>query len=302
MMVRLRSCSTADGGGEVMHARAYVFMKLVMCTFCLLTSATVHAQQRPLVTEDPETIGTNRVLLEGGFSLEKDQENPVHGVAGDITRLGTFGVSIGISPSAEIQVDGGLLQRIDVAERLTPIVPSPVGDPLVAGDRASSFDDLVIATKIRLASEGTSRPALGMRFGTKVPTASPDKGIGLGTTDFFATFLLAKTVQSVRTVGNVGVIVMGNPVTGGDQSTALGFGVSVARALTNEFEVVGELNGRLTPFDEIVPIGLESRGIFRLAGRYTYQMLRLDFGMLAGITRRDPSFGISAGATYVITR
>ena len=40
----------------------------------------------------------------------------------------------------------------------------------------------------------------------------------------------------------------------------------------------------------------------RLAGRYTYAMLRLDFGLLVGITNRDPSFGISGGATYVITR
>jgi hypothetical protein len=76
----------------------------------------------------------------------------------------------------------------------------------------------------------------------------------------------------------------------------------VARALTDQFEVVGEVNGRLPPFDDIVPAGLESRGVFRLAGRYTYAMLRLDFGVLAGFTDRDPGFGISAGATYVITR
>jgi hypothetical protein len=98
------------------------------------------------------------------------------------------------------------------------------------------------------------------------------------------------------------LILLGNPVTGQDPATTLGFGLSIARALTNEFELVGELNGRLTPFEKIVPLGLESRGVLRFAGRYTYAMLRLDFGVLAGITDRDPSFGISAGATYVITR
>ena len=277
-------------------------LKSIVFALCITASATAHAQQRPLVTEDPETIGTGRVLLEGGFSLENDQENTAHGISGDIARLGTFGVSVGISPSAEIQVDGGLVQRIDVTERFISALPSALGSSLMAGDRASSFDDLVIATKIRLTPEGTSRPALGVRFGTKLPTASPQKGVGLGTTDFFASFLLAKTVQSVRTVGNVGMIVLGNPGTGSDPSTTLGFGVSVARAVTNEFEVVGELNGRLTPFETLVPVGLESRGVLRLAGRYTYAMLRLDFGVLAGITKRDPSFGISAGATYVITR
>lgn len=267
---------------------------------CASVSGTAHAQQRPLVTEDPETIGTGRILLEGGFSFESDQAFPANVIEGDVRRLGSFGASVGISPTAEIQIDGGLLQRLDVTAR--PLLAPGVIVPFEIGPHTSGFEDLIVATKIRLAAESASRPALGVRFGTKLPTAAPEKGIGLGTTDFFASFLLAKTVQSVRTVGNVGLIVLGNPETPRDSATALGFGVSVARALTNEFEVVGELNGRLTPFEKIVPRGLESRGVFRLAGRYTYAMLRLDFGLLAGLTTRDPSFGISAGATYVITR
>lgn len=271
------------------------------CALCVSVSGTALAQQRPLVTEDPETIGSGRILLEGGFSLDTDQANPANGVNGDITRLASFGVSVGISPTAEVQIDGGLVQRIDVSERI-PNSPLAASTSLAAGDRASSMEDLIVATKIRLVSEGASRPALGLRFGTKLPTAAPEKGVGFGTTDFFASLLMAKTVQSVRTVGNVGVIVLGNPETPRDPATTLGFGVSVARALTNAFEVVGELNGRLTPFEKIVPAGLESRGVMRLAGRYTYAMLRLDFGLLAGITKRDPSFGISGGVTYVITR
>ena len=268
------------------------------CVLCVSVSGTAHAQQRPLVTEDPETIGTGRILLEGGFSFESDQAFPLSGVEGDVTRLASFGVSVGISPTAEIQIDGGLLQRLDVTGR--PVLLGPL--PFALADRTSGVEDFIVATKIRLTPEGASRPALGVRFGTKLPTADAEKGIGLGTTDFFASLLLAKTVQSVRTVGNVGLIVLGNPVTPRDPATTLGFGVSVARALTNAFEVVGEVNGRLTPFEKIVPIGLESRAVMRLAGRYTYSMLRLDFGLLAGLTKRDPSFGISAGATYVITR
>jgi hypothetical protein len=143
---------------------------------------------------------------------------------------------------------------------------------------------------------------MGVRFGTKLPTADADQGIGLGTTDFFASFLIAKTVRSVRTVGNAGLIVLGNPDTGQEPATTFGFGMSVARALTNEFELVGELNGRLDPFDNAVPDDLKSHGGLRLAGRYTYRLFRLDFGLLVGITKRDPSFGISVGATYVITR
>ena len=276
-------------------------LQSVIFAVCVTVSGTAYAQQRPLVTEDPETIGTGRVLLEGGFSLNYDQTNTANDITGDIARFTSLGASVGISPNAEIQIDGGFLQRLTVTEA-TPINQLLAAVPLEVGDQTVSFEDLVVATKIRLASEGPSRPTIGLRFGTKLPTASPEKGIGLGTTDFFASFLLGKTVQSVRTVGNVGLFVLGNPETPHDTATALGFGLSIARALTNEFEIVGELNGRLDPFEEIVPAGLEGRGVLRVAGRYTYALLRLDFGILIGITSRDPSFGISAGATYVITR
>ena len=272
---------------------------LTLCFLCL-GGAVAHAQQRPLVTEDPETIGNGNVLLEGGVSFDKSQTNEAYGVKGDVTHIGIFGVSVGIGPTAEVQVDGGVIQRIDVNERL---IAGPLGAVtlLLPGDSASSLEDLVVATKVRLAGETESRPAMGLRFGTKLPIAPPEKAVGLGTTDFFAAFLVAKTVRSVRSVGNVGLFVLGNPEDGQDTATALGFGLSVARALTNEFEIVGEAHGRLTPFDEVVPPGLESRGTFRAAGRYTYKLLRIDFGMLLGLTNRDPDFGISAGLTYVIT-
>ena len=67
------------------------------------------AQQRPLQTEDPETIGSNRILLEGGVEIDRDQTNAASGVTGDVSHIATFGASIGISPYAEVQIDGGLL-------------------------------------------------------------------------------------------------------------------------------------------------------------------------------------------------
>ena len=272
-----------------------------VATVCLVLPNAAYAQQRPLVTEDAETIGTNRILLEGGFELDDDQSNDAYGVKGDIAHIGTFGVSLGVGPSAEVQIDGGLIQRLAISDR-TLGAPLFATLPLAPSEESSGFADLVVATKIRFASETETRPAFGVRFGAKLPIADVDKGIGLGTTDVFVSALIAKTVQSVRTVGNVGLFVLGSPETAQETATALGFGISVARAMTNEFEVVGELNGRLAPFEKIVPAGLESRGVFRLAGRYTYSMLRLDVGVVVGVTSRDPSFGISGGATYMIMR
>lgn len=255
------------------------------------------AQQRPLVTEDPETVGVNHVLVEAGMEFDKEQSYPAYGLTGDVTHGPTIGVSVGISPNAELQFDWGLLQRLHVTDQhIAPLS----GTLHFSGENVSSLEDLTLATKLRLLSENEQHPGFGVRFGTRLPTSSKSSGLGLGTTDFFAGVLVAKTVQSVRTVGNVSLLILGNPVAAQDPLPALGFGLSVARAITNEFEAVGEVNGHMEPFGSAIHPGLESRGVLRLAGRYTHQLLRIDFGVLVGMTSRDPAFGVSAGATYVI--
>ncbi len=273
----------------LMHAAAFV----------VALSAAAAAQQRPLVTEDPETVGVNRVLVEAGFELDKSQLYSAYGITGDTVHGPTFGVSAGVSPWAEVQVDGGLFQRLTITER-KPALFTNVLD--ISGDHSSTLEDFTVATKLRVIAENETRPAFGVRFGTKLPTAKRESALGLGTTDFFITALGAKTVQSIRTVANLSFLVLGNPQGAQESVHALGFGVSIARALTNEFELVGEVNGRMNPLGDAVPAGLESRAAVRLAGRYTYKLMRIDLGTIVGLTSRDPGFGITLGGTYVIAR
>ena len=279
-----------------MDARRLVMLSLVLC---LGMPGIGRAQQRPLVTEDPETVGTSRVLLEGGLEIDTNQLYSAYGLKGDTLHTATLGVSLGVSPSTEIQIDGGLRQRLHVDERQA----APLAHTLdFTGDRSSTFEDFTVATKIRIASESETHPAFGVRFGARLPMAKHETGLGLETTDLFAALLVGRTVRSVRTVGNVSFLLLGNPEQAQEPVHGLGFGLSVARALTNAFEIVGEVNGRLKPWGEADPAGLEDRGSLRVAGRYTYGLFRLDLGMLVGLTERDPDFGISVGATYVIAR
>ena len=83
----------------------------------LATVTTAFAQQRPLVTEDPETIGSGLVLLEGGFEYQDHLFYPVSGLTGNLMRIGTLGVSLGVSSIAEVQIDGGIVQRLTVTDR-----------------------------------------------------------------------------------------------------------------------------------------------------------------------------------------
>jgi len=262
----------------------------------LLLAGTAAAQQRPLVTEDPEPVGAGRVLLESGFDLAHDYENPVSGLKGNLVTAPTIGVSIGLSSIAEFQIDGGFYNHLSISSRDPH---APLASLLkVTGDGTHDVSNATIATKIRILTETASRPAIGIRFATKLPNASNEKGIDLDTTDVSGTLLLAKTVQSIRVVGNVGAGILANPTAGVGQNDVLLYGLSFARAVTQEAELVGEVNGRAsfrtTPFP-----GTESRGILKLGGRYTRGSLRLDAGVSVGLTTIDPTIGFTAGFTYV---
>ena len=84
-------------------------------------------------------------------------------------------------------------------------------------------------------------------------------------TDFFASLLVAKTIQSIRVVGNAGVAILGDPTAAvPEQNDLLTFGLSVARALTTAAELVGEVNGRLNLANGDPDPGAENRAAMRL--------------------------------------
>src|SRR5689334_22365453 len=131
---------------------------------CLPAAAA--AQQRPLVTEDPETIGAGRILLETGIDYGRGVEYPVSGLAGQLLRVPLIGVSVGISSIAEIQFDGGLYNRLAITGRDPD---APLAHLVTAtGDSTSSVEDLVVATKVRILGETPGRPAIGLRFAIRL--------------------------------------------------------------------------------------------------------------------------------------
>jgi hypothetical protein len=254
------------------------------------------AQQRPLVTEDPETIGAGRLLIEGGVDFARNQQYPVSGLEGNLWRIPTIGISVGLSSIAELQIDGGLHNRLSISER-RPAALSPL--VTAVGDTTTDVEDVVIATKIRLLGETVNRPAFGIRFATRLPNASNESGLGLDTTDFHIVLLGAKTVQSIRLVGNLGVGILADPTVAIQQNDVLLYGASLARAMTQRVEFVGELNGRLsTRRGEAFP-GTESRGLLKFGGRFTHGPVRFDGGLFFGLTTIDPTIGFTGGFTYV---
>ena len=270
--------------------------RFVFTVLLLACSLPAFAQQRPLQTEDPETIGAGRILLEAGVDYKRDVVYPVSGLRGNLFAVPSIGVSIGVSSIAEIQVDGGLYQKLSITERTAD---APLADRLdVDGDSTSDVEDIHIGAKIRFLSETPGRPAMAIRFSTRLPNASNESGLGKDVQDFSASLVFGKTVRSVRFVGNVGMLILGNPTSPAAQDDLLGYSLSVARAITQRAEVVGEFVGRAN-FADIITPGAEDRGLVRFGARYTMSGVRIDGGILVGLSSRDPEFGVTGGFTWV---
>ena len=161
------------------------------------------------MTEDPETVGTGRVLVEAGLTYARDRTFSGSGLTGDLLEVPQVGLSIGVGPIAEIQIDGGLYRKLTHhrprARRRSPDLLD------ITGDTTTSVDDMVVGAKIRLVGEKADRPAFGLRLVTKLPNASNESGLGLNTMDFFATLLVGRTVGSTRFVGNAGLGILTDP-------------------------------------------------------------------------------------------
>jgi hypothetical protein len=262
----------------------------------LVAAAPAFAQSRPLATQDPETIGAGQMAVQTGFDYEHATFFPASGLQGNLTRFGTFGLDFGVSSIAQIELSGGIRNHLSI----THMFAAPLSNMLtVTGTSTVDVEDAVIGAKIRFASEKASRPALAVEFATRLPNAGNESGLGLDTTDFNFRFLAAKTVQSIRLVGNLGFGILGDPVRGDRQNDVLLYGVSVARAVRQGTEVVAELNGRLNTRSGVPIVGTESHSMMRVGGRYTHGPVRVDSAFLIGVTTADPSWGFTMGLTWV---
>lgn len=262
----------------------------------LFATSPAGAQQRPLVTEDPESIGAGLVLVEAGMDYLRDRVFPVSGLTGHMMSGPVLGISMGVSSIAEVQIDGISYDSLRITDRMN----APLSHMLrINGDTTASWSDIVVGAKTRLLSEGARRPGIALRFATKLPFASNEEGIGLDTIDFYNSVLIGKTVGQVRVVGNLGLGILSDPTRGDRQNDVLTYGISFARAFAEGAEVVAEVAGHNNTRRGTPPPGTDSSGVARFGARLTRGTVRIDAALLSGLTVRDPSLGFTAGFTWV---
>src|SRR6516225_5348810 len=99
---------TCYGRSSVFKTRKGSHVRNLAFVLALLVCASpAAAQQRPLDTQDPETIGVGRVLVEGWLSGASDITYPQSGLKGNLWQLPVLGVNVGLSSIADLQITGG---------------------------------------------------------------------------------------------------------------------------------------------------------------------------------------------------
>jgi hypothetical protein len=262
----------------------------------LMHAPPASAQQRPLETQDPETIGTGHVLVEAGVSYARGLFYPLSGLEGNLWQLPAMGLDVGLSPIADLQITGGPYDRLSITDRRAAPLASLV---TATGATTHDVDDLAIGAKIRVVPETTGRPGFGFRFSVRLPNAKHRSGLGQDTTDFSASLLAGKTMAALRVAGNIGFTIMSEPLNSMKQNDVITYGLSVTQQIGHGAALVGDVNGRWSSRNGIPPIGTESRGTVTAGGRYTRGSIRLDAGAFVGVTPVDPTIGLTAGFTCV---
>src|SRR5262245_39328176 len=269
-----------------------LFSLLVITT---ITSVTVAAQQRPLITEDVEIVKPGSIRFELGFDFLQDRDFTLSGLNGDQSRIGVISLTFGLAPNVEFET-GGVIQNylsINRQYRASAV-------PLIISQTANStndFGDIYLATKIKLRNETERAPGLGFRFGVELPSSNQQRGIGLNQTNFFATAIASKHFGRLGVSSNLGLGILTAPVNAFTQNDVLLYGLSATYKFNNRVAMVSEINGRYSTRRN-PPLGTESDGIARIGARIRSGGVLFDVSGIRGINRISPSSGVSFGVSY----
>jgi hypothetical protein len=257
-----------------------------------------YGQQRPLITEDVDIIPPGSLRLEVGLDFVQNAKYPVSGLTGDLTRAGVIGVTIGLAPNVEFQIEGIAQNFLSINSRGPSAIPLELAPGV---NSTNDFGDFTLWTKIKLRNESAHLPSVGFRVGVGLPNSNQARGLGLNQTNAYGQLLLGKKFghnARVNTFGNIGIGILTAPTEFFSQNDVVMYGLAGIVRINNQFSVAGEVNGRVNTRPGSGPLGTESQGEARLGMQIRASGLRFDFAGIKGLTSFSPRSGITVGVTY----
>ena len=272
-----------------------LFLIVALLISCVIT---VTAQQRPLITEDVDIIPPGSIRIEAGIDFMQGAKYSVSGIRADLTRAGVIGISFGMGPNVEFQIEGVAQNYVSINSRGPSAIPL---DLLPGANSTNDTGDFTLAAKFKLRNETRRGPSLGFRFGVTLPNSNEARGIGLNATNAFGSILVGKKFGHdgrFNTFGNLGIAILTAPTELFTQNDVLTYGVAGIFHINKQFAIAGEVNGRANTRPGNGPLGTESMGEARLGMQIRASGLRFDFAAIKGLTSFSPNSGFTVGVTY----
>jgi hypothetical protein len=272
--------------------------RLLSLVFILCCASLAHAQQRPLLTEDVDIIPPGSIRIEAGIDFMQGAKYSVSGLRGDLTRVGVIGVSFGMGPNVEFQIEGVAQNYLSINSR------GPSAIPLELAPGANSTNDtgdFTLSAKFKLRNETRRGPSLGFRFGVQLPNSNEARGIGINQTNAYGSILIGKKFGQdgrFNTFGNLGLAILTAPTELFTQNDVVTYGVAGIFRVNKQFSIAGEVNGRANTRPGNGPLGTESQAEARLGMQIRASGLRFDFAGIKGLTSFTPNSGFTVGVTY----
>jgi hypothetical protein len=269
-----------------------------LLSFLLALSVVAQAQQRPLITEDVDIIPPGTVRIEAGIDFMQGAKYTVSGIRGDLTRVGVIGVSFGMGPNVEFQIEGVAQNYLSINSRGVSAIPLDLAPGV---NSANDTGDFTLAAKFKIRNETRRGPSLGFRFGVQLPNSNQATGIGLNQTNAFGSILIGKKFGPdgrFSTFGNLGVAILTAPTELFSQNDVITYGAAGIFRLNKQFSLAGEVNGRANTRPGDGPLGTESQAEARLGMQIRASGLRFDFAGIKGLTSFSPNSGFTIGVTY----
>jgi hypothetical protein len=282
----------ADTACRAPTAYAAHFAIVVM----LLTSATLARAEwlAPLTLETAQTIPSGEIDLALGVSYFRNRRFPPFTPAGFIQ-------SQNLVAAPELGIRGAVGSMVEIQASYEFINNDE--DTLDGHNNTYGGGDARLFTKIYALRERKWIPAMGFRFGTKLPNASSSERLGTDQLDFFLQWLGSKQLGPVDVHLNLGIALLDNPgfngSDGGGQDDLFTYVVGLVsptlalnHAATWGIRFLAEAAGQTgSRFDN-------DANDVRVGTQVTHGGFTLYAGASAGLSGAAEDYGVMGGVLY----
>jgi hypothetical protein len=243
-------------------------------------ASDLHAQTRPLQTEEATTAEAGRLQFEAGADYIASEPNFLTGR--ERGRWDAPLLRLVYSPARNVELDLEWIGRVIALD-----------DPTFGN--VSDWGDVSLRAKWRFLEEDASRPAVAARFGITLPETSFGNGLGPNTLRMSAQLLVTKRVGGTDLHANAGLAIHDEPLRAHEQRDFLAYGIAAVRPLgpvSAVLEVAG-LAGRGAP-------GAAARSELRGGIRHAFGRVVLDGAVRRGLAEADGRWGFTLGLACAI--